>query len=75
MDLLKKFSEVIVASKFGPLARTKLSYVIKINYVIKTGPAEKCLKNKRSTRISDPQLKIKNQIMAYRQTFGKDPLK
>ena len=30
---------------------------------------------KRSTRISGPQLKVKNQIMAYRWSFGKDSLK
>ena len=47
----------------------------KTGYVLKTGPTEKFLSNKRSTRISRPQLKIKNQIMAYRQTFAKDPLK
>ena len=29
----------------------------------------------RWTRISSPQLKIKNQTMAYRWTFKKDPLK
>ena len=34
----------------------------KTGYVIKTGP-------------TDSQLKIKNQIMAYRRTFGKDPQK
>ena len=32
-------------------------------------------KNKRTNRISGSQLKIKNQIMAYRWTFKKDPLK
>ena len=47
----------------------------KTGYVIKTGPTEKFLQNKKSTRISGPQLKIKNQIMAYRLTFEKDPLK
>ena len=33
--------------------------------------AEKFLGNKRSTRIGSPQLKIKNQNMAYHGTFGK----
>ena len=47
----------------------------KTGYAIKTGPTEKFPKNKRSTIISGPQLKIKNQIMAYHWTFGKDPLK
>ena len=47
----------------------------KTGYVIKTGPTETFLQNKRSTRISGPQLKIKNQILAYRWTFGKGPLK
>ena len=35
------------------------------------GPTEKFHKNKRCTRIGGPQLKIKNQIMAYHRTFGK----
>ena len=35
------------------------------------GPTEKFHKNKRCTRIGGPQLKIKNQIMAYHWTFGK----
>ena len=30
-----------------------------------TGPTEKLLEDKRSNCISGPQLKIKNQIMAY----------
>ena len=47
----------------------------KRDYVIKTGPTEKFLQNKRSTRISGPQLKIENQIMAHRWTFRKDFLK
>ena len=47
----------------------------KTGYVGKTGPTEKFLQNKRSTRISGPQLKIKNQIMAYQWAFRKDPLK
>ena len=33
--------------------------------------AEKLLLNNRSTRIGGPQLKIKNQIMAYHRTFEK----
>ena len=37
----------------------------KTGYVIKTEPIEKFLLNKKSTHISRPQLKIKNQIMAY----------
>ena len=48
---------------------------VKTGYVIKTGPTENFLENKRSTSISGPQLKIKNQIKAQRWTFGKDPLK
>ena len=32
----------------------------KTGYVIKAGPTEKFLENKRSTRTSGPQLKIKN---------------
>ena len=31
--------------------------------------------NKRRTSINGPQLKIKNQIMSYQWTFGKDSLK
>ena len=31
--------------------------------------------NKGSNCINGPQLKVKNQIMAYFWTFGKDPLK
>ena len=46
----------------------------KTNCVLKTGPTEEFLQNKRSTLISSPPLKIKNQITAYRWTFGKDPL-
>ena len=48
---------------------------LKTGYVIKTGPTEKFLQNKRSTHISGPQLKIKTQIMVYRWTFGKDYLR
>ena len=48
---------------------------LKTGYVIKAGPSENFLYNKKSTRISGPQLKIKNQIMGYCWTFGKDPLK
>ena len=48
---------------------------LKRGYVIKTGPTEKQLQNKENTRISGLQLKIKNQIMAYCWTFGKDPQK
>ena len=43
----------------------------KAGYVINAGPTEKFLWKKRS----GPQLNIQNQIMAYRRTFGKDPLK
>ena len=46
---------------------------LKKGYVINAGPFENFLYNKRSTRISDPQLKIKNQIMGYHWTFEKDP--
>ena len=48
------------------------------NRTIKTGPTEKRstrLSEKRSTRISGSQLKVKNQTMAYRWTYGKDPPK
>ena len=38
LELLEIFSPVLVASKCGPLARTK-----KTGYVIKTGPTEKFL--------------------------------
>ena len=37
LDLLKIFSEVVVGSKCGPLAK------IETGYVIKTGPTEKFL--------------------------------
>ena len=47
----------------------------KTGYVVKTGPTEKFFENKRNTHISGPQLRIKNQIMAYRWTFRIDPLK
>ena len=47
----------------------------KTNYFIKTGPTEKFLSNKRNTLISGPNLKIKNQFMTYRWTFGIDRLK
>ena len=48
---------------------------LKTGYVINAGPFENFLYNKRSSRISGPQLKIKNIIMGYHWTFGKDPLK
>ena len=71
MELLKIFSEVIVASKCGPLAS------IEEQAVIKTGPTE-------LTDLSGPQLKIKNQILALtldlhkrsskiREDFASDP--
>ena len=41
------------------------------DHVFKTRPTEKFLSNKRSTRINSPQLKLKNQIIAYRWTFEK----
>ena len=47
----------------------------KTSYVIKTGPTEKFFWTKRNTRMSGPQLKIENQIMASRQTLGRDPQK
>ena len=56
------FPEVVVGSKCSPLGS-------------KTGPTEKFLQNKRSTRISGSQLKIKNQIMAYRWLFAEKILK
>ena len=52
LELLKIFTEVIVASKCDPLARIEKQGYVKKN----------CL---------CPQLKIKNQIMGYRWTFGK----
>ena len=48
---------------------------LKASYVIKTGPTEKFLQNKKSIRISGPQLKIKYQFMAYGWTFKKDSAK
>ena len=45
------------------------------DHVFKTGPTEKFLSNKRSTRINSPELKFKNQIIAYRWTFEKDSQK
>ena len=68
LDFFKIFSEVLIASECSPLARL-------CQAVIKTGPTEMFLENKRNTRISGPQLKIINQIMTYRWSFGKDPLK
>ena len=47
----------------------------KTSYVIKAGPTEKFLQNKRNPCISEPELKIKNQIIIYRWTFWKDSLK
>ena len=47
----------------------------KTSYFIKTGLTEKFLSNKRNALISGPNLKIKNQIMTYRWTFGTDLLK
>ena len=47
----------------------------KAKFINKTGPTKTFVKNKRSTRINGPQLKLENQIMAYRWTFKKDPLK
>ena len=47
----------------------------KTGYVIKTGPIEKIPQNKRRTGTSGPQLKIKNQIIAYLWTLGEGPLK
>ena len=47
----------------------------KTGYVIESGPAEKFIHNKRSTRLSGPQLEIKNQILAYRWIFRKNPRK
>ena len=49
------FSEVIVTSKCGPLARIE-----------KQAMSSKLDQPKRSTRISGQQLRIKNQIMATR---------
>ena len=46
----------------------------KTGYVIKTGPTEKFLQDKRSTRISGPELKIK-KIFVYRWIFTKVSLK
>ena len=46
----------------------------KTGCVIKTRPTEKFLQNKSSTHKSGSQLKIKNEIMAYCWTFGKDLL-
>ena len=46
----------------------------KTGCVIKTGRTENFFQNKKSTLISSPQLKIKNQIMAYHWPLGKDPL-
>ena len=55
LDRLKTFSEIIVLSKCGPLARIE-----RAGCDIKTGPAEKFLKNKRNTPVSSPQSKINN---------------
>ena len=64
MELLKIFSEIIVAFKCGPLARIeKQAMSLKVDLL------------KSFSEISGSQLKIKNQIMAYRWTFRKDPLK
>ena len=64
MELLKIFSEIIVVSKCGPLARIeKQAMSLKVDLL------------KSFSEISGSQLKIKNQIMAYRWTFRKDPLK
>ena len=46
----------------------------KIGYVIKIGSL-KIFSKRREAPVSGPQLKIKNQIMVYRWTFGKDSLK
>ena len=43
--------------------------------MIEAGPTGKFIQNKRSTRLSGPQLEIKNQILAYRWIFRKDPRK
>ena len=63
-------SEIIVAYTCDPPSKEW-----KTGYAIMTGPTEKLLEDKRSNCISGPQLKIKNQIMAYWWTSGKDPLK
>ena len=47
----------------------------KTGYVIKTGPTEKFLWNKKRIGTCGPQLKIKNQIIAYPWNLGKGPLK
>ena len=70
LDLCKTFSETIVASKWRSTSKDW-----KTDCVIKTGPTDKFLENKRSTFVSCPPLKIKNQVMTYRWTFGKDCLK
>ena len=56
----EKIYEVIAASKYG-----NIIWIEKNGYVIKTGPTEKFLENKRSTRISGPQLKIKDKKSNY----------
>ena len=47
----------------------------KQGYLIETEPTEKFIWNNRSTRVSGPQLEIKNQILPHRWIFRKDPLK
>ena len=42
---------------------------------MKTRHTEKFLQNEKNTLINGVQLKVKNQIMTYCWTFGKDPLK
>ena len=70
LELLKIFSKVIAASKCDPLVRIEKQAMSQKLDLLKS-----FFQNKRSTRIGRPQLKIRNQIMAYRWTFGKDPLK
>ena len=69
LGLLEIFSEVIVGSKCGALARIEKQAISQKMNLLKS------FSEIRTTPISSPQLKIKNKIMAYRWTFGKGPLK